>query len=84
MDELETIEKLTKRARSDGPPPVNVASAVLARLRTARPTPILPLAIVAAGAAIAAALIVAFAAHAWMTGVDPQAALFPTLEIAQL
>ena len=63
---------------------MNVASAVLARLRAARPTPILPLAIVAAGAAIAAVLIVAIAAHAWMTGVDPQAALFPTLEIAQL
>ena len=84
MDELEAVENLVRRARREQAPATGVTDAVLARLRAGRRAPILPLSIVAAAAAVAAVVILALAIHAWPAGADPQAALFPTLEVALL
>ena len=84
MDELEAVENLVRRARREQAPATDVTDAVRARLRAGRQVPILPLSIVAAAAAVAAVVILALAIYAWTAGADPQAALFPTLEVARL
>jgi hypothetical protein len=84
MDSLEAIERLVRQARREQVPAVDVAGAVLEGVRARRPASVLPLSVVAAGAALAAAVILALAVQAWTTGADPQAALFPTLEIGML
>ncbi|MBM4017472.1 MAG: hypothetical protein FJ288_03945 [Planctomycetes bacterium] len=87
MDELEAVERLVRQARREAvPPPAGAAEGVLARLRAGagRPLPILPLSMLAAAAAVAAAVVLALAIQAWTAGADPQAALFPTLEVATL
>jgi len=84
MDELEAIEQLVRRARRERPGAGDVAPAVLDGIRAGRPAVILPLSLVAAAAAVAAAVVLALAIQAWMAGADPQAALFPSLEVAGL
>jgi hypothetical protein len=85
MDELEAMERLVRAARQDRPPATDAAEGVLDRLRAGRPpVRVLPLSVVAAAAAVAAVVILALAIQAWTEGADPQAALFPTLEIAAL
>jgi hypothetical protein len=83
MDELEAIERLAGRAREERPAVAVNAVAVLAAIRAGRPLTVLPLSFVAAGAALAAVVVMTLAIHAWSAGVDPQAALFPILEAAQ-
>ena len=84
MDELKAVENLVRRARREQAPATGVTDAVLARLRAGRRASILPLSLVAAAAAVAAVVILALAINAWTAGADPQAALFPTLEVARL
>ena len=83
MDELEAIEKLARQARAEQPPEVRVGAAVLETIRAGRPVRILPLSLVAAAAAVAAGVVLTLAVHAWTSeAVDPQSALFPSLEVA--
>jgi len=83
MDELEAIEQLVVRARRERAPAGDVAAAVLVGIRAGRPAPVLPLSLVAAGAALAAGVVLTLAVHAWSSGTDPQAALFPVVEVMQ-
>jgi hypothetical protein len=83
MDELEAVEKLMRRARLEQPPDRDVTGAVLAGIRAGRPTAVLPLSVVAAAASLAAAVVLALAVQGASSGADPQAALFPTVEVTQ-
>jgi hypothetical protein len=86
MDELEAVENLVRRARQERPPATDAADAAIRRIRSGagRPARVLPLSVLAAAAAVAAAVILALAVHAWTAPADPQAALFPTVEVATL
>ena len=84
MDELELVERLARRARCEPPPPLHVGAEVLKAVRLGQPISLLPLALVAAGAAAAALLVLALAAHAWTGAADPQTSLFPSLEVSAL
>lgn len=83
MDELEAVERLVRRARQEQPPARDVTGAVLAGIRAGRPATVLSLSVVAAVASLAAAIVLAMALHTWSAGADPQAALFPVVEVAQ-
>lgn len=83
MDELEAVERMIRRARQDRPPARDVTGAVLAGIRAARPAGILPLSVVAAVTSLAAAAVLALALHSGVLESDPQAALYPTVEVAQ-
>jgi hypothetical protein len=86
MDDLEAMENLVRRARQERPPGTDAAAGALRRIRASagRPVRVLPLSLVAAAAAVAAAVVLALAIHAWNASADPQAALFPTVEVAAL
>jgi hypothetical protein len=83
MDELEAVERLVCRARQERPPARDVTGAVLAGIRAGRPAAVLSLSVVAAVASLAAAVVLALAIHTWSAGADPEAALFPVVEVAQ-
>ena len=83
MDELEAVERLVRRARQERPPARDVTGAVLAGIRAGRPAAVLSLSVVAVVASLAAAVVLALAIHTWSAGADPQAALFPVVEVAQ-
>jgi len=86
MDELEAMENLVRRARQERPPATDAAAGALRRIRAGagRPVRILPLSLVAAASAVAAAVVLALAVQAWTASADPQAALFPMVEVASL
>ena len=86
MDELKAMEKLVRLARREHPPATDAAPAAIARIRAGvvRPVRVLPLSVLAAAAAVAAAVILVLAINAWTAPVDPQTALFPTVEVASL
>jgi hypothetical protein len=83
MDELEAVERLVRRARQEQPSARDVTGAVLAGIRAGRPAGVLPLSVVAAVASLAAAVVLALAIHNASAGVDPEAALFPLVEVMQ-
>jgi len=83
MDELEAVERLVRRARQERPSARDVTGAVLAGIRAGRPAAVLSLSVVAAVASLAAAVVLALAIHTLSAGADPQAALFPVVEVAQ-
>lgn len=84
MDELEAVDKLVEQARREGAPATDVGAAVIRRLRASAAPRVLPLWVVAAAAAVAAAAVLVLAIHAWTVASDPNLALFPTVEVAQL
>lgn len=86
MDDLEAVENLVRRARQERPPATDAGAGTILRIRGRRgdPVRILPLSLVAAAAAVAAAVVLTLAVHAWNASADPQAALFPTVEVAAL
>jgi hypothetical protein len=84
MDELKAFEALVRGARRETPPAFDVGGAVLAGIRAGYPPRLLPLSIMAAVTAVAAAVVLALAIHAVVSGSDPQTALFPMLEVSSL
>jgi len=87
MDEMKAMENLVRLACRERPPETDAAPAVLARLRAGaglRTGRVLPLSVLAAVAAVAAAVILVLAIQAWTAPADPQAVLFPVLEVASL
>ena len=81
MDPLDAIEKLASQARREGAPSVQVAGAVLTRIRAAHRPRLLALSIFSAATAVAASLILAAGIYYWLAGGDPMDELLPTLQV---
>ena len=81
MNTLEQFERLARTARIEPVPPLDVADRVLATLRrpAATPSEMLPLCLMAGLSVLAASIMVAVAADAWLPLLDPVAGLFQAI-----
>jgi len=81
MDPLEALEKLAAEARKETPPVGSVRGRVLAKIRTPRGSPLLPLTVLAAGSALAASALLAVGMHFLRAARDPLVELFTPLQV---
>jgi len=80
MSDDQTLEKLAELARREPAPRVEVAFAVMRRIECSRPSTDKPLAIITGLSAAAAAIVLYFAADAWLTWQDPITALLCSMD----
>ena len=80
MTDNHALEKLVELARREPAPKVEVSFAVMRRIQYARPPTDKPLAIITGLSAAAAAIVLYFAADAWLTWQDPITALLCSMD----
>lgn len=81
MNELDVLKTLARAAGAERLPPIDVAARVTARLADQGPGVDWPLAMFTIGSAIAAGIVLAFSASAWLADADPFVEMLESLEM---
>ncbi len=80
MTDDQALTKLAELARQEPTPTVEVSFAVMRQIEYARPSTDRPLAIITGLSAAAAAIVLYFAADAWLTWQDPITAMLCSMD----
>lgn len=75
-DPLKILNDLSARAREESPPQIDVSSRVLLRLSQEAPAPAWPMALVAAGSAVAALVVLSISLPLFEMVMDPWSVFF--------
>jgi hypothetical protein len=75
-DPLKILNDLSARAREESPPKIDVSSRVLLRLSREAPAPAWPMALVAAGSAVAALVVLSISLPLFEMVTDPWSVFF--------
>jgi hypothetical protein len=84
MDGLNAIDKLAAAARREEPPVGRVGPQVMERIERTRQPRLLALTLFAAGAALAASVLLGVALRSWTAEPDPMNELYTPLEVTSL